>query len=70
VLFFNYLTIHGSGPNRSDRTRKTVLVQARDPLDEPTEDVHRSNAQGMMLRGINPNADRVIKLRRELAEAR
>ena len=27
VLFFSYLTVHGSMPNRSDRTRKTVLVQ-------------------------------------------
>lgn len=37
VLFFNYLTIHGSMPNRSDRTRKTVLVQmhAGDDFPEP-----------------------------------
>lgn len=27
VLFFHYCTIHGSMPNRSDRVRKTVLVQ-------------------------------------------
>jgi ectoine hydroxylase-related dioxygenase (phytanoyl-CoA dioxygenase family) len=69
VLFFNYLTIHGSGPNRSERTRKTVLVQARDPLDAPTVDTHRSNAQGMMLRGVNPNADHVVQARRQLATA-
>ncbi len=54
VLFFNYLTIHGSGANKSDRIRKTVLVQVRDAADKPTVNTHRSHAQGMMLRGINP----------------
>jgi len=56
VLFFNYLTVHGSGINRSPRTRKTVLVQVRDPLDLPLSKNHRSHAQGMMLRGIDPLA--------------
>jgi phytanoyl-CoA hydroxylase len=27
VLFFHYFTLHGSMPNRSSKTRKTVLVQ-------------------------------------------
>ena len=54
VLFFSYLTIHGSGINTSNRVRKTVLVQVRDPSDHPTENAHRSHAQGLMLRGINP----------------
>lgn len=27
VAFFHYFTLHGSKPNRSDKTRKTVLVQ-------------------------------------------
>ena len=27
VLFFSYFTLHGSLPNRSDKPRKTVLVQ-------------------------------------------
>lgn len=54
VLFFNYLTVHGSGVNASPRTRKTVLVQVRDPDDRPTMDIHRSHAQGLMLRGVNP----------------
>jgi hypothetical protein len=35
VLFFNYLTIHGSGVNRSTRTRRNVLFQYRDPADPP-----------------------------------
>jgi hypothetical protein len=30
----------------------------RDPLDKPTKDVHRSHAQGMMLRGIDPLVNR------------
>ena len=54
VLLFTYLTIHGSGINTSNRVRKTVLVQVQDPSDRPTEQVHRSHAQGLMLRGINP----------------
>jgi ectoine hydroxylase-related dioxygenase (phytanoyl-CoA dioxygenase family) len=37
VVFFHYFTVHGSYPNRSTRTRKTVLVQmyAGDDLAEP-----------------------------------
>lgn len=54
VLFFHYMTVHGSGINASPHTRKTVLVQVRDPNDPPTADVHRSHAQGLMLRGIDP----------------
>lgn len=54
VLFFSYLTIHGSGVNTSNEQRTTLLVQMRDPEDRPTVDTHRSRGQGMMLRGINP----------------
>ncbi len=38
VLFFNYLTIHGSMPNRSNHVRKTVLAQmhaGNDAVEEP-----------------------------------
>jgi phytanoyl-CoA hydroxylase len=58
VLFFTYQTVHGSGLNVSPRVRKTVLVQVRDPLDKPVKDVHRSHAQGMMMRGIDPLTNR------------
>ena len=54
VLFFSYLTVHGSGLNTSNEERTTLLVQMRDPQDPPTKEVHRSKGQGMMLRGINP----------------
>ena len=54
VLFFSYLTIHGSGINVSNEARTTVLIQMRDPLDLPTLDVHKSRGQGMILRGIDP----------------
>ena len=54
LLVFNYLTVHGSGLNLSPRTRKTVLLQVRDPEDKPSAEAHRSHAQGMMLRGIDP----------------
>lgn len=32
VLFFNYLTIHGSESNKSSRTRRNVLFQYHDAL--------------------------------------
>lgn len=35
VLWFSYLTIHGSMPNRSDRIRKTVLLQVHAGDDAP-----------------------------------
>jgi ectoine hydroxylase-related dioxygenase (phytanoyl-CoA dioxygenase family) len=54
VLFFSYLTIHGSNVNVSNEERTTLLVQMRDPQDPPSKLVHLSKGQGMMLRGINP----------------
>lgn len=54
VLFFSYLTIHGSGVNTSNEARTTILVQMRDPADPPTNEEHRSRGQGMILRGIDP----------------
>jgi ectoine hydroxylase-related dioxygenase (phytanoyl-CoA dioxygenase family) len=54
VLFFSYLTIHGSGVNTSSEARTTILVQMRDPADPPTNEAHQSRGQGMMLRGIDP----------------
>jgi phytanoyl-CoA hydroxylase len=57
VLFFSYLTIHGSGINESSEARTTLLVQMRDPEDRPSIDAHRSKGQGMMLRGIDPTCD-------------
>ena len=56
VLFFSYLTIHGSGINVSSEARTTLLVQMRDPADPPTIVTHESRGQGMMLRGIDPDA--------------
>lgn len=56
VLFFSYLTIHGSGINASDEARTTLLIQMRDPLDPPTIRTHESRGQGMMLAGIDPSS--------------
>ncbi|GAB4459470.1 MAG: phytanoyl-CoA dioxygenase family protein [Armatimonadaceae bacterium] len=55
VLFFSYLTIHGSGLNTSQEARTTLLVQMRDPMDPPTIRTHESRGQGMILRGIDPS---------------
>jgi hypothetical protein len=57
VLFFTYLTIHGSGLNTSSEARTTLLVQMRDPTDHPVTQVHLSRGQGMILRGVDPLAD-------------
>ncbi len=53
MLFFSYLTIHGSVPNRSAAPRRTLFIQVRDPADRPTELVHLSHAQGLMLAGTD-----------------
>ena len=53
VLFFSYLTVHGSGVNVSDEARTTLLVQMRDPADRPLT-TDREAGQGLMLRGILP----------------
>ena len=37
VMFFHYFTLHGSMPNRSDKVRKTVLVQLHAGDDEIEE---------------------------------
>ncbi|MGH6697281.1 phytanoyl-CoA dioxygenase family protein [Sphingopyxis sp.] len=56
ALFFHYLTIHGSGVNRSNEPRTTLLIQLRDPEDVPLNNRHASRGQGMMLAGIDPAA--------------
>jgi ectoine hydroxylase-related dioxygenase (phytanoyl-CoA dioxygenase family) len=59
VLFFTYLTVHGSGVNTSEEARTTWLVQFRDPAGAATGGDHAwSLGQGMMLRGIDPTARR------------
>ncbi|MFD0712647.1 phytanoyl-CoA dioxygenase family protein [Paenibacillus sp. GCM10027626] len=59
VLFFNYLTIHGSPVNSSDRTRRNVLFQYRSATDFPSDNVHINWGSGLMICGENPNFDRV-----------
>ncbi|WP_372663430.1 phytanoyl-CoA dioxygenase family protein [Cohnella sp.] len=59
VLFFNYMTIHGSESNRSERTRRNVLYQYREASDYPTENVHINWGQGLMVCGENPNFTKV-----------
>jgi ectoine hydroxylase-related dioxygenase (phytanoyl-CoA dioxygenase family) len=58
VLFFNYLTVHGSGLNTSTRTRRNVLFQYRDPSDPPLlkdgVEEHVDWGQGLMVAGRNP----------------
>ena len=59
MLLFNYLTIHGSGVNRSDRPRRNILFQYRDPADEPVlaadgREEHVDWGAGLMVAGANP----------------
>jgi phytanoyl-CoA hydroxylase len=57
VLFFHYFTLHGSMPNRSNRTRKTVLVQMHAGDDEVEEGNRHTNVR-LVLRGFNHLATR------------
>lgn len=52
VAFFHYFTIHGSMPNRSDRTRKTVLVQMHAGSDHVEEGNQHPNEK-LVLAGWN-----------------
>ena len=57
VIFFHYLTLHGSMPNRSDRTRKTVLCQLYAGTDR-IEDGNTHPDERMVLRGWNHQISR------------
>lgn len=52
VLFFSYLTIHGSGINTSHEARTTLLVQMRDAADVPLDNDAGEAGQGLMLHGV------------------
>lgn len=56
LLLFSYLTVHGSGVNRSDEARTTLLVQFHDAADQAVDDSNVALGRGMMLRGIAPTA--------------
>lgn len=57
VVFFHYYTIHGSMPNRSTQTRKTVLVQLH-AGDDVQEDGVSHPYERWALRGFNHQAKR------------
>lgn len=57
VVFFNYCLIHGSMPNRSNRVRKTVLVQMHSGDDEVIEGNQHPNAR-LCISGWNAAAKR------------
>jgi len=57
VVFFHYFTLHGSMPNRSDRTRKTVLCQLYSGQDR-VEDGNRHPDERLVLRGWNHHVSR------------
>ncbi|MCH7903526.1 MAG: phytanoyl-CoA dioxygenase family protein [Armatimonadetes bacterium] len=52
VAFFHYFTVHGSKPNISDRTRKTVLVQMHSG-DDVVEDGCQHPDEHLVLSGWN-----------------
>ena len=56
VLYFCYLTIHGSGLNTSDEPRTALWGGLRDPTDHPLGLQHLAGT-GDVLRGINPEAN-------------
>ena len=57
VLFFSYFTLHGSMPNRSNKTRKSVLVQML-AGDDQIEGENRHTNVKLALRGWNHFATR------------
>jgi phytanoyl-CoA hydroxylase len=59
VLFFHYLTLHGSMPNRSQDIRKTVLVQMHSG-DDAVEDSNRHPNARLALSGWNSRAKRSL----------
>jgi phytanoyl-CoA hydroxylase len=59
VVFFHYLTLHGSLPNRSQKTRKSVLVQMHSG-DDRVEDNNRHPNARLVLSGWNSAAKRSL----------
>jgi ectoine hydroxylase-related dioxygenase (phytanoyl-CoA dioxygenase family) len=59
VVFFHYFTLHGSMPNRSDKVRKTVLVQMHSGDDKIEEGNAHPNAR-LVLSGWNHHAKRSL----------
>ena len=57
VLFFHYFTVHVSLPNRSSKTRKTVLVQLH-AGDDAVEEGNLHPNERLVLRGFNHRAKR------------
>jgi phytanoyl-CoA hydroxylase len=57
VVFFSYFTLHGSMPNRSPKTRKTVLVQMYSGSDK-VEDGNSHTDERWVLKGRNRLATR------------
>ncbi len=57
VVFFSYLTLHGSMPNRSNKSRKTVLVQMYSGDDRMEEGVTHPDER-LTLRGWNHHMTR------------
>jgi len=57
VVFFHCCSLHGSMPNVSKRSRKTVLVQLYSGSDRVVEGNRHTNVQ-LVLRGVNQFATR------------
>jgi ectoine hydroxylase-related dioxygenase (phytanoyl-CoA dioxygenase family) len=59
VVFFHYFTLHGSRPNTSTQTRKTVLVQLY-AGDDRVEEGNMHTDERLVLQGWNHHATRRI----------
>ncbi len=57
VLFFHSCTIHGSMPNKSDKSRKTILIQLYSGKDKIIKENQHTNVQ-LVLKGWNYNSTR------------
>ena len=57
VLFFHSYTLHGSMPNKSDKPRKTILIQLYSGKDKIIKGNQHTNVQ-LVLKGWNYNSTR------------
>lgn len=63
IVIFSYLTLHGSYLNKSNKTRRMLLIQVRDAEDKACLDVHKSPCQELVLRGKNVMREAIMATR-------
>ncbi len=68
VVFFHYFMLHGSMPNRSKRSRKTVLVQMYSGADRVEDGIGHPDER-LALRGWNHHMTRSAAIKNDTLDA-